>query len=507
MKISVEDTGIGIPQEKLDVIFDKFTQADASTTRRYGGTGLGLAICSQLVDLMGGSIGVDSRKGEGSTFWFSLNLPLADYEPIAAGQRLELFGVRVLIVDDNSVNRRVLHEQITSWGMRNGGFASGEAALTALREAQAEGDPYQIAIIDYMMPDMDGEMLARAIKNDAALRETVLVMLTSVGHRGEAARMAQAGFAAYLVKPVRQSHLMDALASAWANRFGDQPVELNGRPDLTRAVESRTPGEPRRQAIARVLLAEDNSVNQQVAARILERFGCEVHLAVNGLEAVLMFKAMRFDLILMDCQMPELDGYDATARIRQVENGGRRTPIVAMTAHAMKGDRERCLEAGMDDYVSKPLRIGDLRTAISRWIDLGGAELPADVIDRGDLIDAAGTLGERLLARLREVAGGDDHEFVAELFATFVQRAETTISALVAASDAGDANRVKDLAHKLKGMSGNFGASEMSRVCEQIENLVLISGVGRVIELIPQLFREFDRARSEVEAQLLEKAS
>jgi signal transduction histidine kinase/DNA-binding response OmpR family regulator len=370
VRFSVEDTGIGIPEDKLAHIFDKFTQADASTTRRYGGTGLGLAISRQLVEIMGGNLGVTSQLGVGSTFWVRLRLPLAESEPAAPGPPRELAGVRVLIVDDNPVNRRVLHEQVVRWGLRNGSVASGAEALAALRAAQASEDPYQIAILDYHMPEMDGEMLGRAIKADPTLQTTVLVMLTSVSQRMDVQRLLAAGFGAVAIKPVRASQLMNALATAWGAQMLSIPPESPNAP---------TPASPRAATLgvlsaadqpmrARVLLAEDNIVNQKVAVRMLEKLGCRVDVAADGREAVEMLAMLPYDMVFMDCEMPELDGYRASMEIRRRQGTGRRIPIIAMTAHAMAGDREKCLAAGMDDYISKPVHVVNLEEALRRWI-------------------------------------------------------------------------------------------------------------------------------------------
>jgi signal transduction histidine kinase/DNA-binding response OmpR family regulator len=373
VRFAVEDTGIGIPEDKLVPIFDQFTQADASTTRRYGGTGLGLAISRQLVELMDGSLGVTSQVGMGSTFWVSLTLPLADSTSPPPAPPEELVGIRVLIVDDNPVNRWVLHEQVVQWGLRNGSVASGTEALAALRTAQVSGDPYQIAILDYQMPEMDGEILGQAIKADPALRETVLVLLTSVSQRMNTQRLTAAGFAAVLVKPVRTLQLMNALATVWGSQasngtsVGVKAPTLGGphTPTLASALEA---GQPMR---ARVLLAEDNIVNQKLAVRMLEKLGCRVDVAADGQEVLEMLGLLRYDVVFMDCEMPELDGYAATQEIRRREGTGRRTPIIAMTAHAMAGAREKCLGAGMDDYISKPVQMASLQEALARWIPPG----------------------------------------------------------------------------------------------------------------------------------------
>ncbi|MFQ5847547.1 MAG: response regulator, partial [Candidatus Methylomirabilales bacterium] len=369
-RLAVEDTGIGIPEEKIEHIFEKFTQADASTTREYGGTGLGLAICRQLAALMGGTLGATSRPGTGSTFWFSLRLPLDAEAPPLPLLAADLTGVRVLILDEHEVSRRVLHEQISSWGIRNDLFGSGADALTALRAAHDARDPYQIAILGHRPPGLDGEHLARSIKADPALQEIVLVMLTSVGQRGDAKRMAEAGVAAYLVKPVRQSQLMDALVTVWGARTQGVAAALVTHHTLAESrgrvtASSRATGKPIR---GRVLVAEDNVVNQKVAVRLLEKLGCRVDVASDGTEVLQMLEMLPYDLVLMDCQMPEMDGYEATTEIRKREGEARHTPIIAMTAHAMAGDRERCLAAGMDDYLSKPVKSEELAVVLERWI-------------------------------------------------------------------------------------------------------------------------------------------
>jgi signal transduction histidine kinase/DNA-binding response OmpR family regulator len=381
VRFAVEDTGIGIPEDKLAHIFEEFTQADASTTRRYGGTGLGLAISRQLVELMGGSLGVTSHVGAGTTFWVSLRLPLAESGSTMPSPPRDLAGVRVLIVDDNPVNRRVLHEQVVQWGLRNGSVASGAEALAALRSAQTSGDPYQIAILDYQMPEMNGEILGRAIKADPTLWETVLVLLTSVSQRIDTQRLTAAGFAAVLMKPVRALQLMNALATVW----GAQALSVS--PQGTKVPKSlgpypagfATPLAAAHLMRARVLLAEDNIVNQKLAVRMLEKLGCRVDVAADGQEAINMLAMLPYDLVFMDCEMPELDGYAATREIRRREGPSRHTPIIAMTAHAMAGDREKCLGAGMDDYISKPVHMVNLEEALRRWLLPGspGAAPPA----------------------------------------------------------------------------------------------------------------------------------
>lgn len=360
MRISVADTGIGIDPAKIPMLFEKFTQADSSMTRRYGGTGLGLAISRQLVELMGGIITVESTPGRGSRFSFTLPLPL-DPEPQPLRMApAELNGLRVLIVDDNEVNRRVVHEQITSWGMRNGSFETAPRALEAVKAARKAGDPYHFVIADFQMPEMDGATLGAAIKSDPAISDTIVVMLTSISNWREVRRMEGASVDASLVKPVRQSLLFNTLADARARHLGRRA------PAPSDAIESK-PHVSFESNHLRVLVAEDNIVNQKVAIRMLERLGVRADVAGNGREAVEMLRLLNYDLVFMDCQMPEMNGYEASAEIRRRENGDRRTTIIAMTAEALAGCREECLAAGMDDFIPKPVKMEWLAEAVKKW--------------------------------------------------------------------------------------------------------------------------------------------
>jgi len=370
LRLSIEDTGIGISEDKRHYIFEKFTQTDTSTTRRFGGTGLGLAISKQLVELMGGAIGVTSRPSEGSTFWFTLPLSLDTRDSAPLLPQSDLEGVHVLIVEDNQINCHVLLEQLSSWGMQGCAYPTGREAMRALREAQAAGVPYQIAILDYYLPDMDGESMGRMIKDDPALRDTVLVMLTSVGQRGDAKRFSEAGFSAYLVKPVSPSDLLDALSTVWGTWKEGISTTLITRHTLAESQTAEAvPARKQEKSVRpQMLVVEDNAVNQRMAVRMLEKLGCRVDVAANGLEAVETVGRLKYDLVFMDCQMPEVDGYEATAEIRRRENASRHTVIIAMTAHAMQGDREKCLEAGMDDYIAKPIKKERLLQIMGKWI-------------------------------------------------------------------------------------------------------------------------------------------
>jgi signal transduction histidine kinase/DNA-binding response OmpR family regulator len=362
IRVSVSDTGIGIPRHKLGMLFEKFTQADTSTTRRYGGTGLGLAIAKSLVELMGGSIQVTSAEGEGSTFWFTLRLPCGDEPSVTPAPAEALRGRRVLIVDDNAVNRRVIHEQISNWGMRSASYATGEAALAALREAYRSGDPYQIVLADFQMPGMDGAMLATAVKDDASLRDVVYIMLTSVGHWKEHSQLRGQSIDACLLKPVRHTRLMNALSTEWAKRSAaPAPPPVPVSPAVQDAGELAP-------LSARVLVVEDNLVNQKVAVMVLAKLGVRADVAPHGRIAVDVLEKTPYDLVLMDCQMPEMNGYEATSAIRNQPGINQAVPIIAMTADVIEGSRERALHAGMNDFVGKPVEIQELTRVLKTWL-------------------------------------------------------------------------------------------------------------------------------------------
>ncbi|MHB8645980.1 MAG: response regulator [Thermomicrobiales bacterium] len=489
IEFAVTDTGIGLTPEERGRLFHSFSQADGSTTRKYGGTGLGLVITKQLVELMGGTIGVESESGKGSTFHFTARFARQSAASAGADRpHADLRGKRVLIVDDNATNRRLLHEQIVAWGMRNGSAADGPEALALLRAVATGGEAYDLAILDMQMPGMDGLALARAIKADPALAAVRLLMLTSIGRSGINEEAREAGIAACLTKPVRQSALYDCLATVIA----ETPTPTGE----TVAVDNRTIASeqvPRssvdRDTTALVLLVEDNAVNQRVAARMIENLGYRVEIADNGQVALDALAVCAYAAVLMDCQMSEMDGYAATAAIRQREGDARHTPIIAMTANAMQGDRERCLAAGMDDYLAKPVRSKELAMVLARWVPADAPEMHAAAAEDGTaVLDAA------VLANLRELERqGSDADIVAEVGALFLADTPARLGALQSAAGCGDAPVIAREAHALKGSCAAIGAREMVAACERLEGMALAHDLGGAAGEVAQLEGAFTR--------------
>jgi PAS domain S-box-containing protein len=383
---SVRDTGIGIPEERRDRLFQSFSQVDASITRNYGGTGLGLAISKKLTELMGGRIGVISEPGQGSTFWFTVKLERQPAPTVENMARTDLAGLHALIVDDNKTNRRIFHHQLAAWQVISDEAEDGPQALDMLRKATAHRRPYSFVLLDFMMPSMDGIELARIIRADPALASSKLLLLTSAGCRGDGQLAREAGIDGYLTKPLRQAHLWGCLTTI----LGRTANTAISSPLVTR----HTVTEVRTRNRTPILIAEDNTVNQKLAVRLVEKLGYRADVVANGLEAVTALERIQYAAVLMDCQMPEMDGFEATKEIRrreaqlavlssQLPEEQRRAevqlttsnwrptifhvPIIAMTANAMQGDRERCLEAGMDDYISKPIKPDALKEALAHW--------------------------------------------------------------------------------------------------------------------------------------------
>ncbi len=500
VRISVKDTGIGMTEEQQARVFESFSQADASTTRRYGGTGLGLAISRQMARLMDGEIGVESEPGVGSTFFFTLPLRKQPGDARRApAPPADLRDLRVLIVDDNATNRHILRKQLLSWAMENDEAEDGFAAIEELRAAVGRDEPYGLAILDMQMPGMDGIELAQRISDDPAIADVRMILLTSIGQRGDGDGARRAGVEAYLTKPVRQSELYDAIATVIGS---PDPAGEDGAPLVTRHTLREMSTEHR----PHLLLAEDNPVNQKVAARMLERLGYRVDVAQNGLEALEALKRNRYAAVLMDVQMPGMDGHEATVQIRRREaelawqGKGQSTPIIAMTANAMQGDREKALAAGMDDYLTKPVRQEELEEILARWVSREDGVAPENATPADGTPNGNGSvLDPEVLANLRDLG---DAELLAELAGMFFDDATSHLGELREAVGAGDAAGVERVAHTLKGSSGNMGATRMSAICAELQDIGASGDLARAPDLLEGLEEEFGRVRPALEAEM-----
>jgi len=481
IRFAVEDTGIGIPQEKIETLFQPFTQADASTTRRFGGTGLGLSICRRLTEVMGGEIGVKSDLGMGSTFWFTL--PFVKQEGV--GPSIEYYAdikdLRVLIVDGHATSRRVFSAMLGVWRCRWDEADDASSALEKLHHAAAQGDPFRLVLLDAHLPDMDSEAFAGMIKIDADLSATTLVMLSSIGKRGDASRFEKAGFSVYLTKPVKQGALYYALAAA----IGRRTAHAQGH---ERIITRHQIIEDRKHRL-RILLAEDNPINQTVALKFLEKLGYRADAVANGIEAIKALETIPYDLVLMDVQMPDMDGIEATRVIRDpqshvLDHGVR---IIALTAHAMKGDKERCLEAGMDDYLSKPIQLDGLMHAIERFTqEPSNNALQTERYEEYMVFDHAAVL-KRL---------GGDGDFLKELLSMCLREIPRQIAAVKDALACRDVLRLEREAHSLKGAVANVGAMGLRAAALDVEMAAKrgdLEGAAGLIDRIGDAFALFQQ--------------
>ncbi|GAC1531270.1 MAG: hypothetical protein NVS3B12_06980 [Acidimicrobiales bacterium] len=481
VRFDIVDTGIGIAEEDRQRLFEPFSQADASTTRRFGGTGLGLAISRRLVTAMGGSIGVESQAGRGSTFW--LTLPLAPANGLSGDASVKppfhhlLHGTSVLIVDDNETNRLILSRQLQAWDMRTQVATDGASALDHLRQAAAGGHHFDLALLDMCMPEMDGLELARRISADPDLAKTKLVLLTSAVDVG-AEESRQAGIATRLTKPVRLSQLFDTLMGITA--------------PSTAADQEAVPAPAFMGAGSRghVLVVEDNAINQMVAVGILEQLGYSSEVVGDGIEALEALERAPFAAVLMDCQMPDLDGYNATLEIRRREGESHHTPIIAMTAGAVEGDRERCLAAGMDDYIAKPVKPAEVDAALARWVSAATAHAPS-AVDGPVEVDPP-VLDPRRLEMLRGIGSGDG-SLLATMIDTFVAEAPAYLGAVTEGVTDADPIRLRHAAHRLLGAAANLGAAHTAMLCVQLEQLGIQESLDGAPAVLAKLTTEIGR--------------
>jgi two-component system, sensor histidine kinase and response regulator len=486
LRFTVADTGIGIAPEKQTAIFEAFSQADGSMTRKYGGTGLGLTISSRLVELMGGRIWVDSVLGEGSRFHFTavFKVQKTATRTVVPRDPETLRDMRVLVVDDNATNRQILVKMLETWRMVPSVADSGAKAMVTLTEAKGIGRTFQLILLDAQMPEMDGFALAEYIKRHPSFRAATIMMLSSAGQRGDAMRCRELGVSAYLTKPVRQAELMDAILTALGTRS-----RIEEKPALVTRHSLRES-----QVRLKVLLAEDNAVNQLVALRLLERFGHTVTVAANGKKALEAWGKGGFDAILMDVQMPEMNGWEATQEIRERERAtGERIPIIAMTAHAMKGDDERCFAAGMDDYLTKPIRTEDLMSTLDkvgkRKLVRTGWVAPVKPREEAASVDLQAAL-DRL---------GGDRVLYDELVEVFRKGCPASTAEMQAAIEARDFGALERTAHTLRGASSNLGAVAVAEEALELEKQARTEEIEKVTEQFKVLQKEIERMFSELE--------
>jgi len=506
--LSVEDTGIGIAPESQEKVFAHFSQADGSTTRQFGGTGLGLAICKRLVELMGGSIGVESTPGKGSKFWIDLILPKGQGTVPVPALAPNLEEVRVLVVDDNLTNLEILRLQLTSWQMRVTCVEGGEQALEAMTAATQAGKPFELAILDMHMPRMDGLQLARAIKARPELVKTRLVMLTSTYEAGNAHEREQSGILRCVSKPIRQTELYEVVCGALTAGYATSP-QLH----VVAAPVAGIDHQP--QLFGKVLLAEDNPVNQKLAKAMLARLGLTVDIANNGEEALALSEQLAYDVVLMDCQMPVMDGYQATAAIRMREVGNtKRLTIIALTANAMQGDRDRCLAAGMDDYLAKPYSMLELEQMLSRWLKPEGSQAEAGEVTtpvEGSVaspaeVKRAGSINMKFLDQLRELDPAGGMGLARQILQVYLDSTGKLVNQAEQAIVAGDAEALRIAAHTLKSSSANVGAETVSALFKQLEVLGREAKLEQASRLFDQARLEYDQAVNEIRTLLEETA-
>ncbi|MCP4600732.1 MAG: PAS domain S-box protein [Proteobacteria bacterium] len=494
VRFSVRDTGIGIPTNKQDALFQPFTQVDASTTRKYGGTGLGLAISKQIAEAMGGKMGVKSEQDRGSEFWFTACFLKQAEQKRATIPPTNIRGAPILVVDDNTTNREILVVQLGTWGARPDEASDGEMGLRLLRDAARSGNPYRVAIIDMHMPGMDGEELCKIIKADPEIRETRLAIMISLGWKDDARHLEEIGFDAYLTKPVRKSDMFDTLAIVLSEKANKDRKSIVTRHSIHEM----------RGSSVRILLAEDNVTNQMVALGILKKMGLSADLAANGVEAVKALEIIPYDLVLMDCQMPEMDGYEAAALIRNPNSNvsNHDIPIIAITANAMQGDRNQCLEAGMNDYISKPFVPALLAKILHKWLPNQNEDAPQTSETKETETNTS--IGEEEIAiPVFDKAGMkrrlmDDEDLMQIVITEFLKDIPTRIEILKGCLDADDAPGVELQAHTIKGASANVGGEALCELALGMENASKAGDLETARTRITELEARFEKLKDAI---------
>ncbi|OQX96426.1 hypothetical protein B6I21_01075 [candidate division KSB1 bacterium 4572_119] len=480
---SVTDTGIGIPRNKIERLFKSFSQVDTSTTRKYGGTGLGLTISKQLVELMQGQIGVRSVPGKGSTFWFTIKMKKQSVDKVAIVDENDIVQLlqncRILVVDHNATNRHVLKSILSSWECKSDVVPDAGRAIEKMSSAAKNNEPFNIAILDKHLPDMDGEALGEKILKDEYLAETKIILMTSIANRNEKKRLEENGFKSYLTKPIKQSQLYNCLMTL----IGQKQMGVSA------SQGDKTPGRisDSKLGTVKILLVEDNVINQKVALKMLEKMGCTTDAALNGKEAIKLLEKNDYSLVLMDVQMPEMDGFEATKIIRSHKSNvkNHKIPIIAMTAHAMKGDRERCMNIGMDDYVPKPIKPVELATALNRWI--GGKNFKNKLTkEKKNRVRAELFNIDEFLERI-----GGDKKFCQELIDLFLVELPRMLKSLRDGLEKEDAELVHRMAHTIKGAAGNICAPKLENATRQLEINSKKGDLNEGFELLEKIQKEF----------------
>ncbi len=498
---SVRDTGIGIPKEKHAMLFEKFSQADYSTTRNYGGTGLGLSISKQLVEMMGGEIGVNSKEGQGAEFWFTILMGKQRTSSQETVSPAILQGVRALVVDDNMTNCEILTINMANWGMRPFEVQDAPQALGALYRGLDENNPFHLAVIDMQMPGMDGLALGRAIKADPRLAGVAMIMLTSMGARGDAKRFHEAGFRAYALKPIRRRDLLNILQRVLSETAPEDNLQIITR----QSARERVLPLP---STGRILIAEDNITNQQVAVGILTKLGMRTDAVANGAEALHALRNIPYDMVLMDVQMPVMDGIEATKQVRSAQSAvlDHTIPIIAMTAHAMQGYREQCLEIGMNDYVTKPISAKILSEIVAKW-------LPSHVEDSATQpTSTPAEATKNIITEHKQIVFDkngmmkrfmDDYELAQEIIKTFIENTPLQIESLRDSIVSGEINSSERISHSIKGAAATVSGEYLFEIALKMEQAGKVKDIAMLKRLLPELENRFSELKAAIEHDFL----
>jgi signal transduction histidine kinase/DNA-binding response OmpR family regulator/HPt (histidine-containing phosphotransfer) domain-containing protein len=495
LHFSIRDTGIGISKENQSFLFEKFTQADGTTTRNFGGTGLGLAISRQLSELMGGEIGVESQPGQGSTFWFKIKFKKSNKEPLFS-KPWDLSSTRILIIDNNIKSCKIMENMLSSWNIEYISTHKGSLGISLLHEASEKENPFDIAIIDIQLAEINGESIGLSIKNDEYVEKTHLILLNELGSKDNSTKFRDSGFSASLTKPLRQSILYDCIAQIMG--ISKNPPDTKEEPIITvKSIRKQ------RKTKSNILLVEDNNTNKIVAKTIINKYGYHVDHALNGLEALDILKSKHYDLVFMDIQMPIMDGFEATAQIRKLHGLISKTPIIAMTANAMTGDKERCLNAGMDDYIAKPVNPHAIAVILEKWIETPQREkssitLPSPGQNSDISILNETSINSTQIFNLSDLMNrfDNDSDLIKILCNIFLEDVPTQILLLETAIKTKNRSEIKRIAHSIKGASSNIGGTNLFKTAETIEETAKTSSIPKLNKQLKKLKTDFNKLQT-----------